>query len=68
MTELLIIKSGSEYLRFTADGFESSSLSKASVFPLTQAAEAKARCREAVAAGEAAQLMKLQITEANYEE
>lgn len=68
MTELLIIKSGSDYLRFTADGFELCSLSKASVFPLAQAADAKARCREAMAAGKAAQLMKLQITEAPYEE
>lgn len=68
MTELLIIKSGDDYLRFTADGFEPCSLSKASVYPLAQAAEAKARCREAVAAGEAAQLMKLQIIEEPYEE
>ncbi|MDK9708540.1 MAG: hypothetical protein OEL83_15970 [Desulforhopalus sp.] len=68
MTELLIIKSGSEYLRFTADGFQRCRLNKASVFPLAQAAEAKDRCREAVAAGEAAQLIKLQITEEPYEE
>ncbi len=68
MSELLIIKAGAEYLRFTADAFAVGPLNKATVFPLVQAEEAKVRCRELAAAGVAAVLMKLTILEEPYTE
>ncbi len=66
MSELLIIKVGAEYARFTADEFEPCQLNKASVFPPAQAEEAKLRCRTLTEAGVAAVLMKLTIVEEPY--
>lgn len=68
MTELLIIKTGSEYLRIVGDAGVPGPLNKASVFRLSEAAEAKARCRQMAAAGVAAVLMKLTIFEEPYTE
>lgn len=34
--DLLVIKSGDAYLRFTAEGYELTNMSKASVYPLSQ--------------------------------
>ena len=68
MSELLIIKDGAEYLRFSADEFTLGPLNKASVFPMVQAEEAKERCRKLAAAGVAAVLMKLTILEEPYTE
>ncbi len=68
MSELLIIKAGVEYLRFTADEFAFGPLNKASVFPMVQAEEAKERCRKLAAAGVAAVLMKLTTVEEPYTE
>lgn len=68
MSELLIVKAGAEYLRFVADEGIPGPLSKASVFPLTQVDEAKARCQKLVNAGIAARLMKLTILEEPYTE
>lgn len=68
MSELLIIKVGTEYVRFVADEFERCQLNKASVFPLAQVEEAKLRCRRLTAAGVAAVLMKLTIVEEPYSE
>jgi hypothetical protein len=68
MSELLAIKSGSEYLRFTASDFELCPLNKASVFPLARAEEAKKRCREVRETGIAAVLVKLTIIERPYTE
>lgn len=68
MSELLIIKSGNAYLRFAGGGVERCPLNKASVFPLTESHEAKARCRDLAAAGIAARLMKLTIVEEPYAE
>lgn len=68
MHELLIIKAGSEYLRFVADEGEPGPLGKASVFPLSQVAEAKERCRKLAEAGVAVRLMKLTIVEEPYGE
>ena len=68
MTELLLIKVGSEYLRFVGDTGVPGPLNKACVFPLAEAAEAQARCRQMAAAGVAAVLMKLTILEEPYPE
>jgi hypothetical protein len=68
MSELLIIKAGAEYLRFSTDEFALGALNKASVFPMLQAEEAKERCRKLAAAGVAVMLMKLTILEEPYTE
>jgi hypothetical protein len=68
MSQLLILKAGSEYLRCTQDGFELCPLNKASVFPLREVAEAKQCCRESVAQGIATTLMKLTIIEEPFTE
>jgi hypothetical protein len=68
MNQLLILKSGSDYLRFTAGGFELCPLNKASVFPQCQAEEAKRRCREVAEIGLAVALMQLTIIEEPYTE
>ena len=57
MHQLLIIKAGAEYLRFVADAWTPGPLSKASVFPLSQVAEVKERCRKLADAGVAVVLM-----------
>jgi hypothetical protein len=68
MSELLIIKVGSEYLRFAADDYLLCPLNKASVFSLAQAEEAKMRFHKLSEAGLAAELMKLTIIEEPYTE
>ncbi len=66
MTELLIIKSGNEYLRFQGNEFESCPLNKASVFPLGQVEEVRNLRAKLAAVGLAARLMKLTIIEEPY--
>lgn len=66
MNELLIIKSGTEYLRLKGNGFEPCPLNKASVFPLGQVEEARNHCTKLAAAGFPAKLMKLTIIEEPY--
>jgi hypothetical protein len=67
MTELLIIKAGDDYFRFREDGFVPCAMNKASVFPLTKLAEAKALCQKLRDAGIAgAALHKLTIIEEPY--
>ncbi len=68
MTELLIVKTGEDYCRFTEDGFERCSMNKASVFPLAQLGEAKAWCSKLDAVGIESVLMKLTITEEPFVE
>jgi hypothetical protein len=63
MTELLIIKSGEEYYRFSPDGFEECGLNKASVFSVSQLEKAKSSCKILAEAGIKGQLMKLTIRE-----
>jgi len=63
MTELLIVKTGADYCRFTEDGFERCSMNKASVFPLEQLGEAKAWCAKLETVGVESVLMKLTISE-----
>ena len=68
MTELITVKAGDDYFRFTDKGFEGCGMNKASVFPLGQLAEAKEWCAKLQEAGLAAVLMKLTILEEPYSE
>lgn len=68
MTELLIIKAGSDYFRVGENGFERCPFNKASVFPLGESGKAKECCRRLQESGVAARLMRLCIVEEPYEE
>ena len=68
MHELLIIKAGEQYLRFSGSEYSLCSLNKASVFPLGQVEEAKDHCRRLGVEGVAAMLMKLTIVEEPYKD
>lgn len=68
MTELIIVKTGEDYCRFTEDGFERCSMNKASVFPLAQLDEAKGWCAKLETVGVASVLTKLTITEEPFVE
>ena len=66
MNELLIIKAGEQYLRFSGSEYSFCPLNKASVFPPGQVEDAKKHCRRLGAEGVAAELMKLTIIEEPY--
>ncbi len=66
MTELLIVKAGDDYYRFTDGEIVSCSMSKASVFPLAHLAEARAFCDQLQKRGIPGQLFKLTIVEEPY--
>lgn len=68
MSELLIIKVGTDYVRFVGETFDFCPLNKASVFPLAQAEEGKQRCRQLTEAGFVPEIMKLTIVEEPYKE
>ena len=68
MTELLIIKAGDTYFRYKDDTFEPCSISKASVFPMEQAEQAKLLCRKLAITGVAVPVLKkLTIIEEHFE-
>ncbi len=65
--ELLIIKSGTQYLRVTDDGYHAVGLDKASVFPMEKLNKVQAHAAAARAAGfPKARLKKLMLTEEDY--
>lgn len=66
MTELLVVKSGEEYLRFQDDDFAFCTMSKASVYPLSRLAEVCSRMHQVTRAGIECKLMKLTITETAF--
>ena len=66
ITELLMVKTGSDYIRFTKDGFERCSMNKGSVFPLSEAEDVKRKCGPLGVAVSAIQLVKLSIYEEPY--
>ncbi len=69
MTELLIIKAGEDYFRCRDDHFEPCTLSKASVFPLEQAVEARQLCSKLAMTGVVGPVLrKLTIIEEPFEE
>lgn len=68
MTDLLIVKAGSDYFRVRENGFERCPFNKASVFPLSEAGLAREFCRRLRESGVAARLMKLCIVEEPYVE
>lgn len=68
MAELIIVKTGEDYCRFTEDGFERCSMNKASVFPFEQLNEAKSWCAKLKMVGVESVLMKLTISEEPFVE
>ena len=69
MTELLIIKAGDDYFRCRDDHFEPCALSKASVFPLDQADQARLLCRKLAMTGVAGPVLrKLTIIEEPFDQ
>ena len=68
MTELLIVKTGDSYIRFTEGGFEQCSMSKGSVFPLSEIKEVKKKCVNLARDVSNVQLMKLTICEEPFVE
>ncbi|MGW8193823.1 MAG: hypothetical protein ACWGOX_06110 [Desulforhopalus sp.] len=68
MIELLVVKSGEHYYRFTAAGHVPCGLDKASVYPLHRADEARLLCKQLQETGAKAKLMKLAISEIPFNE
>ena len=69
MKELLIVKSGDQYLRFLPEGHQFCKFDKASVFPLDQVTEVQKRILRAQNDGVAEiELRKLTIIEEPYAE
>ncbi|MCP3887718.1 MAG: hypothetical protein GY702_02435 [Desulfobulbaceae bacterium] len=66
MTELLIIKDGVDYFRFTDNGYERCQMNKGSVFPLAKVAEAQAALQLVQMESGSAEIMKLTIAEENF--
>ncbi|MFT5701944.1 MAG: hypothetical protein ACI8ZB_004848 [Desulforhopalus sp.] len=67
-TELLIVKAGGDYIRFTEGGFERCVMGKGSVFSLSQVDEVKKKCTEIAGDVAGLQLMKLSISEEPFVE
>ena len=66
ITELLIVKAGADYIRFTLDGFERCSMNKGSVFPLSKIEDVKRKCAALGGVVSNIQLVKLSICEEPY--
>ena len=64
--ELLIIKEGDDYFRFTDNGFERCTMSRGTVFPLSRLEDAKAACKTLMEKNITGRLMKLIIVEKPY--
>ncbi|SDO36245.1 hypothetical protein [Desulforhopalus singaporensis] len=67
MIELIVVKAGDDYFRFTQDGFTRCSMNKASVYPLDHLDQAIKGQAELKKAGLDGKLMKLVITEEPFE-
>jgi hypothetical protein len=63
MTDLLVLKAGGDYLRFRGDDHELTTLSHASVFPLSEAPRALQWREQLRGLGLATEVMQLKITE-----
>ena len=68
MTELIVVKTGEEYCRFTDEGFERCNMNKASVFPIAQLDVVKGWCAKLEEVGVEHKLMKLVISEEPFME
>lgn len=68
MTELLIVKGGDTYYRFSEGEFSRCSMNKASVFTLDRLGEVRSLCKQVRETGETANLMKLTIKEEPFGE
>jgi hypothetical protein len=61
--ELLIVKLGTEYIRFNEQGFEQCPMNKGSVFPLSESSGLKKKCSRLLPENSKCQIMKLTIYE-----
>lgn len=69
MIRLLVVKSGTDYLRFLADGYQLCSMDKASVFPHEKLTRVREMMRQAMTDGAPAlQLYRLTIIEEPLQE
>lgn len=68
ITELLIVKGGDSYYRFSDGEFYRCTMNKASVFPHERLDEARSLCNQVRATGVTASLMKLIIREEPFME
>lgn len=66
INEFIIVKSGTDYIRFTKDGYERCSMNKGSVFPLSGVEDVKKKCEALAGAVADIQLVKLSIYEEPY--
>jgi hypothetical protein len=67
MMELLVVKCGNDYLRFTDPTYTLCQMSRASVFPLGEVAEVRGRVAALNQDGMACRLMKLVISEEPFD-
>lgn len=67
MIELLIVKEGEEYFRFSDTGASRCAMNKATVYPLNQKEQARKACNALIENGVAASLMKLTIEEEPFD-
>lgn len=67
-TELLIVKAGDDYIRFTKGGYERCTMNKGSVFPLSGLDEVKKKCMDLSAEISNLRLVKLTIHEESFVE
>lgn len=68
ISELLVVKGGDSYYRFSEGEFSPCSMNKASVFPLERLDEVRKLCQQVSETGGAAILMKLTISEEPFTE
>lgn len=68
MIELLVVKAGDQYYRFSEEDCLAGDLSRASVYPLNRVDEVKLLCAGLQEAGVAAEVKKLIVTEESYVE
>jgi hypothetical protein len=61
--ELLIVKMGTNYIRFVEQGFEPCPMNKGSVFALSEASTIKQKCARFLPENSSFQIMKLTIFE-----
>lgn len=66
MTEMLMVKAGTDYIRFREDGYERCAMNKGSVFPLFEVEDVKRKCEALGDTISDIQFIKLSIYEEPY--
>jgi len=65
--ELLVLKSGEQYLRIIPEGYELVNMSKASVYPIAQAEQVNVLWQSYIEELAGLEIRKLVITETDYQ-